>query len=183
MIDSGYNKSSAVWQGVYDMAKKEKLKKTNDERILDQHHIDYQEISFNWLEKGVTALNEAKKTGVAAHSILKTIVLKGSEDANDYLVVCLPLEFEIDLKLIANQLEKKQVHLADNKKLINITGYVHGANTPIGINIRKGFPIYFDERIKDFDEVSVSAGKIGRSVRLKQSDLVRLVSGEYLKVQ
>ncbi|MBZ2405433.1 aminoacyl-tRNA deacylase [Liquorilactobacillus hordei] len=165
------------------MAKKEKIKKTNDERILDQHHVTYEEVSFNWLEKGTDALSEAESVGVSAKSILKTIVLKGSDDENDYLVVCLPLEFEIDLKLIANQLNKKQVHLADNKKLINITGYVHGANTPIGINIRKGFPIYFDERIKEYDEISVSAGKIGRSVRLKQKDLVELVAGKYLQVQ
>ena len=165
------------------MAKKEKIKKTNDERILDQHHVTYEEVSFNWLEKGADALSEAESVGVSAKSILKTIVLKGSDDENDCLVVCLPLEFEIDLKLIANQLNKKQVHLADNKKLINITGYVLGANSPIGINIRKGFPIYFDERIKEYDEISVSAGKIGRSVRLKQKDLVDLVAGKYLQVQ
>lgn len=165
------------------MAKKEKIKKTNDERILDQHHVQYQEASFNWLEKGADALSEAEFAGVSSKSILKTIVLQGSDSQNDYLVVCLPLEFEIELKLIANQLNKKQVHLADNKKLINITGYVHGANTPIGINIRKGFPIYFDERIKEYEEISVSAGKVGRSVRLKQKDLIELVAGKYLRVQ
>ncbi len=78
---------------------------------------------------------------------------------------------------------KKQVHLADNKKLINITGYVHGANTPIGISFKKGFPIYFDERIKEYSEISVSAGKIGRSVRMKREDLVSLVRGRYIAVE
>ncbi len=99
------------------------------------------------------------------------------------MVVCLPLEYEIDLKLVAQELGKKQVHLADNKNLINITGYIHGANTPIGINVRKGFPIYFDERIKDQPLISVSAGKVGRSVRLKQTDLIDLVKGKYIKVE
>jgi len=113
---------------------------------------------------------------------LKTIVMQANNDAKDYIVVCLSLIHEIDLKLVAHELGKKQVHLADNKNLINITGYVHGANTPIGINIRKGFPVYFDERIKNFDDISVSAGKVGRSVRLKRDDLVSLVSGKYIKV-
>ncbi|WP_282708729.1 aminoacyl-tRNA deacylase [Ligilactobacillus sp. Marseille-Q7487] len=164
--------------------KKEKqIKKTNDERILDQHNITYQEMSFNWLTQGKNALAEAKSLGVEPKSILKTIVLNANNDPKDYVVVCLPLEYEIDLKLVAKELNKKQVHLADNKNLINITGYIHGENTPIGINIRKGFPIYFDERIKEFEQISVSAGKIGRSVRVKQSELVNLVKGKYIKVQ
>ncbi|KRL38827.1 aminoacyl-tRNA deacylase [Liquorilactobacillus uvarum] len=165
------------------MVKKAKVKKTNDERILDQHNIAYQETQFNWLTNGKNALAEAEASGISSTSILKTIVLKGSDDARDYLVVCLPLEYEINLKKIANELGKKQIHLADNKNLIKITGYIHGANTPIGINVRKGFPIYFDERIKPFEQISVSAGKVGRSVRLKQEDLIKLVKGKYLKIE
>ena len=45
------------------------------------------------------------------------------------------------------------------------------------------FPIYFDERIKPFEVISVSAGKVGRSVRLKQEDLVKLVNGKYIEVE
>lgn len=166
------------------MAKKKanNLKKTNDERILDQHHIAYEELSFDWINQGPKALQAAKEAGIAPESMLKTIVLNANKDPKDYLVICLPLQEEIDLKLVAQTLGKKQVHLADNKNLINITGYVHGENTPIGISVRKGFPIYFDEKIKPYTEISVSAGKIGRSVRLKQTDLVTLVHGKYLKV-
>ncbi|WP_010579659.1 aminoacyl-tRNA deacylase [Liquorilactobacillus vini] len=165
------------------MAKKKKIKKTNEERILDQHHIKYQEMSFDWLNQGMTALAVAQTAGIDPKSILKTIVLEANGDDRDYLVVCLPLEYEIDLKKIAAQLGKKQVHLADNKKLVKITGYVHGANTPIGISFAKGFPIYFDQRIKSFTQISVSAGKVGRSVRLDQQALVQLVNGKYLEVQ
>ena len=101
------------------MAKKAKLKKTNDERILDQHHIEYVETHFDWINKGKDALAEAATMGVDPKSILKTIVLQANKDPKDYLVVCLPLEYELDLKLVAQQLNKKQVHLADNKNLIN----------------------------------------------------------------
>ncbi|KRL04787.1 YbaK/EbsC family protein [Liquorilactobacillus oeni] len=165
------------------MAKKKKIKKTNDERILDQHNIQYDETFFDWIGKGQQALLEAQAAGIDSKSILKTIVLRTSKKEKDHLVVCLPLEYELDLKLIAHELNEKQVHLADNKTLIKITGYVHGANTPIGISVRKGFPIYFDERIKNFEEISVSAGQVGRSVRVNQKELVKLVKGRYLKVQ
>lgn len=165
------------------MSRKKKLKKTNEERVLDQHHLEYTEYQFDWIHKGEDALKEAEAAGMPANSLLKTIVLQANNDPKDYLVVCLPLEFEIDLKKVAHELDKKQVHLADNKNLINITGYVHGANTPIGISFKEGFPIYFDERVKEFEEVSVSAGKVGRSVRLKLDDLMKLVNGKFLQVE
>ena len=38
-------------------------------------------------------------------------------------------------------------------------------------------------QIQKFDEISVSAGKLGRSVRLKREDLVKLVKGSYIKVE
>jgi Cys-tRNA(Pro)/Cys-tRNA(Cys) deacylase len=165
------------------MAKKKKIKKTNEERILDQNDISYQAMNFDWLNKGQQALVEAQAAGIPAKSILKTIVLRANNDEHDYLVVCLPLEYEIDLKKVASELGKKQVHLADSKKLINITGYVHGANTPIGISFKKNFPIYFDQRIQKFSKICVSAGKIGKSVCLAQKDLITLVKGKYIEVQ
>lgn len=165
------------------MAKKKKIKKTNEERILDENHISYKEKNFDWVGRGNAALEDAKSQGIDPDSLLKTIVVQANNDEKDYLVICLPVQSEINLKLVARQLGKKQIHLADNKKLIKITGYVHGANTPIGISKYKGFPIYFDEKVKLFEEVSVSAGKVGRSVRLKLDDLVKLVKGSYIKVE
>lgn len=165
------------------MAKKKKLKKTNEERILDENQIDFEEKNFNWVGRGMAALEDAKAQGINPDSLLKTIVLQANNDEKDYLVVCLPVQAEINLKLVARELGKKQVHLADNKRLIKITGYIHGANTPIGISKYKGFPIYFDEKVKKFNKVSVSAGKVGRSVRLNLNDLVTLVKGSYIKVE
>lgn len=162
--------------------KKAKQKKTNEERILDQHNISYEENSFEWLTRGNDALAEANAQGVDPKTILKTIVLQANKDPKDYVVICLPIENEIDLKTAAHELHKKQLHLADNKNLINITGYIHGANTPIGISAKKGFPIYFDERIEGFEKVSVSAGKVGRSVRLSLDELMELVNGKFLKI-
>lgn len=165
------------------MAKKKKqLKKTNEERILDENGLVYTELQFNWLAGKEEALKATAAEGISEESILKTIVCLGSDGPKDYLVVCLPIVSEIDLKMVARELGKKQIHLADNKKLIKITGYIHGANTPIGIHAAKGFPIYFDQRIKDQSEICVSAGKVGRSVRMQLSDLVQLVEGRFIQV-
>src|SRR5699024_10181851 len=163
--------------------KKTKEKKTNEERVLEQHNIEYEETSFNWIEQGKDALREAAKLGVEPESMLKTIVLQGKGDTKDFFVVCLAIVHEMHLKLVAQQLGKKQVHLADNNNLINITGYSHCAIMTIGIHAFKGFQIYFDETIKLFEVISVSAGKVGRSVRLNHEELVTLVNGKYIEVE
>ena len=162
--------------------KNKQPKKTNEERILDENDITFTEIQFNWLSGKKTALEKAAAAGIKKDSILKTIGCHGSNGPKDYLVVCLPIIEEIDLKLVARELNKKQVHLADNKKLISITGYIHGANTPIGIHATKKFPVYFDQRLRNMSEVCVSAGKVGRSVRLKLDSLVKLVAGKFIQV-
>lgn len=165
------------------MAKKKKQpKKTNEERVLADNNISYTEMEFNWLAGKEQALKEVERVGLDEKCILKTIVCLGSAGPKDYLVICLPIVSEINLKLVARELGKKQVHLADNKKLIKITGYIHGANTPIGIHAFKGFPIYFDQSIQDFTEVCVSAGKVGRSVRLQLAELIKLVDGQFIQV-
>ena len=165
------------------MTKKKKVKKTNEERLLDDNHIEFEEKNYDWIGRREKALEDVVADGLDPHCVLKTIVLQANQDPKDYLVVCLPVEAHLNLKMIAHELGKKQLHLADNKSLIKITGYVHGANTPIGIHAYKGFPIYFDEQIKPYDKVVVSAGKLGRSVIVDQKKLLDLVEGKYIKVE
>lgn len=164
------------------VAKKKKVKKTNDERLLDQNHVAYTDLALDWLNDHETAKKQCIDLGIAPEHVLKTIVLNANHDSKDYLVVCLPIEEEIDLKMVAHELNKKQVHLADNKQLINITGYVHGANTPIGIKLRCNFPIYFDQKLQGATKIIVSAGKVGRSVLVELADLVELVDGKFIGV-
>lgn len=53
------------------LKKSTKEKKTNDERILDQHHIEYEEVSFDWINNGADALAEAKGTGSSGRKHLE----------------------------------------------------------------------------------------------------------------
>ena len=41
------------------MAKKKKIKKTNEERILDENGIEYEEKNFNWVGRGMDSLKDA----------------------------------------------------------------------------------------------------------------------------
>ena len=61
--------------------------------------------------------------------------------------------------------------------VLEATGYPHGANTPIGIFMQH--PDYvqiFDTSILAHEEVIVSSGKLGHSVKVQVNDLLTLIA-------
>ena len=60
--------------------------------------------------------------------------------------------------------------------VLEATGYPHGANTPIGIFM--AHPDYvqvFDTSILSHEEVIVSSGQLGHSVKVAVKDLLSLI--------
>ncbi|MDE7056598.1 MAG: Cys-tRNA(Pro) deacylase, partial [Lactobacillus sp.] len=73
----------------------------------------------------------------------------------------------------------KKCEMIPLKKLEKTTGYVHGANTPIGIHFTHHYPIYLDDSMKNEKEIGVSSGKVGRSVFLAPSDLQKITEAKF----
>ncbi|MGZ7184183.1 YbaK/EbsC family protein, partial [Streptococcus pyogenes] len=65
------------------------------------------------------------------------------------------------------------------KDLEKTTGYVHGANNPIGIRQRHNYPIYIDQSALDKGHMIVSAGEVGRSIRIKSQVLADFVKASF----
>lgn len=152
--------------------KKKKLEKTLVEKILDQHHIKYRQLSFA----------TSKDAGGVAHwdnSILedkpylvyKTLVCQGNKTGP--LVGVIPSESHLSMKKLAKASGNKKCEMLPLKKLRHTTGYVHGANTPIGIYFKEKLPIYLDNSMQGQKEVGVSSGELGRSVLLNPVDLAK----------
>lgn len=59
------------------------------------------------------------------------------------------------------------------KDLLQVTGYIRGACSPIGM--KKHFPTYIHESCLDVDQIYVSAGKRGLQLVIAPSDLIREV--------
>ena len=55
------------------------------------------------------------------------------------------------------------------KKLLPLTGYVHGGCSPIGM--KKQFPTYIHQTAADYDTIFFSAGRVGAQVELPLSAL------------
>jgi Cys-tRNA(Pro)/Cys-tRNA(Cys) deacylase len=62
------------------------------------------------------------------------------------------------------------------KELFNLTGYVKGGCSPIGM--KKKYPAYIDETAELFDEIYVSAGVRGMQVKLSLDDLKKITGSK-----
>ncbi|MHC5879895.1 YbaK/EbsC family protein, partial [Streptococcus pyogenes] len=74
---------------------------------------------------------------------------------------------QLSEKKLAKISGNKKVSMIAQKDLEKTTGYVHGANNPIGIRQRHNYPIYIDQSALDKGHMIVSAGEVGRSIRIK----------------
>lgn len=153
------------------MAKKEKIKKTLVEQILDKAKIGYESILFNTLESGKLP------TGIGYDEVYKTLALIG--DKTGPLIGILPLTHHLSEKKLAKISGNKKVNMVPQKDLQKMTGYAHGANNPVGIWQTKKFSIYIDKVALESDFMYVSAGELGRSMRINPSELAEFVQANF----
>ena len=81
----------------------------------------------------------------------------------------------LDLKKAARAAGVKSIAMLPQKKLLPLTGYVHGGCSPVGM--AKSFPTYFAEEVILVDTMVCSAGKVGHQVEVRPDDLMALVGG------
>ena len=161
--------------------KKSKMKKTQVEQILDKNNIPYEQAEFPTHQVGDVRSMSVDHSGVDEHHIYKTLVLSGN--VTGPLVGVVPVDQHLDEKKLAKVSGNKKVNMVPLKNLLKTTGYVHGANTPIGIYEKFQYPIFIDNEAKEQGEIYVSSGKLGRSVKLNSEDLAKLVHAEFADLE
>ena len=161
--------------------KKARLKKTQVEQILDKHKIPYRQIEFPTVKDGDVRSMKVDHLGIDEHRIYKTLVLEGPTTGP--VVGVVPIDTHLDEKALARVSGNKKVEMVPLKKLVKTTGYVHGANTPVGIYEKHHYPIYIDQAAQAEATIFVSSGQIGRSVEVSATDLAQLVDAIFADLQ
>ena len=151
-----------------------KLVKTNVMRLLDAAKIAYEAKEYPVDENDLSGSHAADLMGVDHGSVFKTLVLWGEKTG--YMVCCIPVDGEVDLKKAARAAGDKKVEMLPMKELLPVTGYVRGGCSPIGM--KKRFPIYLDKSAGEYEKIAVSAGMRGVQVILSPADLGRYVGAE-----
>lgn len=152
------------------MSRAGKFKKTLVEQILDKAGIAHDGLSLN-------AAEGLLPNDVHRDQIFKTLALTG--DKTGPLIGIVPITTQLSEKKLAKVSGNKKVTMIAQKDLQATTGYVHGANNPVGIRQKHRYPIYIDQKALELGQMIVSAGEIGRSIRLDSQDLASFVGAEF----
>ncbi len=148
------------------------IKKTNAMRILDKAGIKYTFHEYEYDENDLDGHHVADYLGLPYEEVFKTLTARS--DKGEYLVFCLSVDDEVDLKKAAKLAGAKSVEMIHVKDLLNVTGYIRGGCSPIGM--KKQYRTFIDEMIELVDNVSVSAGQRGLQIRLASLDLIRFTN-------
>lgn len=148
--------------------------KTNAARILDAAHVAYELREYEVDESDLSAETVARKVGLPAEQVFKTLVCKGDKHGVCYAVV--PGNAELDLKALARATGDKKIETVPLKDVQPLTGFIRGGVTAIGG--KKDFPVVCDETIELFDVVSISAGVRGTQILLAPAEYVRVTKAK-----
>ena len=155
------------------MVKKVKIKKTLVEQILAKAAIPHQGIQINALEGELPQDYERDQ-------IFKTLALLG--DKTGPIIGIIPITQHLSEKKLAKISGNKKVSMIPQKDLEKTTGYIHGANNPVGIRQKHNYPIFIDKIALDLDQIIVSAGEVGHSIIVAPQDLASFVKADFVDI-
>ncbi|QZT33243.1 Cys-tRNA(Pro) deacylase [Caldalkalibacillus thermarum TA2.A1] len=148
------------------------MMKTNAMRLLEQHQVEYQILTFTYDETDLEAAQAAKEVGLPPSRVFKTLVLNG--DKTGIVLASLPADCDLNLKALARASGNKKVELLPVKEIPKVTGYVREGVSPVGM--KKNYPFYIDHRVTKEEKVAVSGGKRGVLMMLGSRDLIKITN-------
>ena len=154
------------------------VKKTNAMRMLDSAKIPYEVRTYEFEETDLAGVHAADAVGMPYETVFKTLVARG--DKTGFVVFCIPVAEELDLKKAARASKNKSVELLHVKDLLPTTGYIRGGCSPLAG--KKHYPVFVDESAILHERIYVSAGHRGVQLRLAPDDLLRAVEGTYAAI-
>ncbi len=149
--------------------------KTNAMRLLTAAKIPFTVKEYPVDENDLSGTHVADSIGADYDTVYKTLVLKGNKTG--YLVCCIPVDAELDLKKVAKAAKDKKVDMIPMKDLLGLTGYVRGGCSPIGM--KKKFPTYIEETAVLYDEIAVSAGVRGAQIIINPEKLREFTDAQF----
>ena len=149
------------------------MKKTNAMRLLDAAKVPYEVKEYEFDLDDLSGTHAAETLGLDAEMVFKTLVAVG--DKTGPVVFVIPVALAVDLKRAAAASGNKRVEMLPLKELTNVTGYLRGGCSPVGM--KKRFPTFIDTHAQGQKIISVSAGLRGVQVLLAPSALAAFVGG------
>lgn len=155
------------------MAKKN-ISKTNAMRILDSKKVDYAMREYSVEDGLIDGVSVAHKIDMPVDRVYKTLVTHGSEDIYVFVI---PVDHELDLKKAAKTAGEKKVEMVAVSDIENLTGYIRGGCSPIGM--KKNYKTFIHHDAEDKETIIVSGGRIGTQIEISPNKLADIVRGRF----
>lgn len=154
------------------------MKKTNAMRILESEDINFEIIEYS-TKDGIGGVDVAEKLGEDKNRVFKTLVTEAKD--GEHFVFVVPVSSELDLKKAAKASNSKKIEMIPQKKLLPLTGYVHGGCSTVGM--KKSFKTFIDSSAEDLDFFYVSGGKVGMQIKVNPKELISALDGEFSDIK
>jgi Cys-tRNA(Pro)/Cys-tRNA(Cys) deacylase len=144
--------------------------KTNAVRMLERLGVRHELRAYEVDPDDLAAESVARKVGLPAEQVFKTLVARG--DRNGVCLAVVPGDAQLDLKALAKASGDKAIDTVALKEVQPLTGYIRGGVTALAG--KKDYPVYLDETAALFDVISISAGVRGLQILLAPDDYIRV---------
>lgn len=143
--------------------------KTNGARFLESLKIPFELREYEVDPEDLSAISVAKKVGMPPEQVFKTLLTTGGPGTFVFAVI--PGDAELDFKKLARAAGLRKAEMVSLKEVQPLTGYIRGGVTVFGA--KKAYPVYVDETVVLFEQISVSAGTRGTQLILKPEDYLK----------
>ena len=144
-------------------------------RILKSKKILFKAYEYEAEEVGESFGNKiAELLNINPDFTYKTLVGRG--DKTGILVAVIPVNKELNLKKLSAASGNKSVQLIHVKELLELTGYVRGGVSPIGM--KKQYPTYVENTNLESNILYVSGGVCGVSLEMTTEDFLNITEAK-----
>ncbi len=157
------------------MAKKDQLPKTNAMRTLDARKVEYQAHTYS--AEIHSADGAAAALGVPEDHVYKTLVVLPESGQGRPLLVMVPGDRELDLKVLGQGVGEKKLRMASQREAESLTGLLVGGISALAL-LNKNFRIYIAAQALHLAQIYVNGGQRGLNLQLKPDDLLKVTGAQ-----
>lgn len=150
----------------------------NVTRLLDARKVKY--TAYELPSEKLGAIETAQLLDVDPVIVFKTIVVTRANPRKPLLVI-VPGNATVDLKLVAAAIGEKKVGLPTEREAEMLTGLQAGGISPLAL-INRGFQVLIDSSAQNHSEIHVSGGQRGLNIKLPVDDLAKLTHARFADI-
>lgn len=145
--------------------------KTNAMRVLDQRKVAYAVHEYS--PEIHSAVEAAQAMSMPVERVYKTLVVLRDAPRAKPLLVMVPGDHELDLRVLARSTGDKKLRMATQKEAESLTGLLVGGIGALAL-LNRGFEIWIDPAAQAHERICVNAGQRGINLELRGDDLARI---------